>query len=273
VSIRPLAFLCSPVLLLAACGSASTTTTSAGLKPVTLFAAASLERVLGDEIVAFGQTPAGSHLPQVAGDYEGTQSLLAKLEADPTVADVFASADKKHMDTATRRGLVETSHVLAYNTLVIAVAPGNPKHINGLADLARPGLRISLADTSVPAGSYAEKAFQAAEADHDAPAGFAKAALANVVTRQTEVETVLSDVAFGAADAGIVYATDARANHQVSAVPVAPADQPQIAYYVSVVKRGQDHAAAQSFVDFLLSQQGQQILAAAGFATSPPPSP
>jgi len=258
-----------PALLLAclaitACGGGSTSadSTPSTAGPVTLFAAASLSKVMLDEIAAAGSP--------VTGDYEGTQALLAKLEADPIIADVFASADKAHMDTAVKRGLVDSPHVLAYNTLVIAVQAGNPKHITGLADLARPGLRISLADTSVPAGKYAEVAFASAEVNHDAPAGFTQAVLANVATRQTDVETVVSDVAVGAVDAGIVYATDAKANPRITAVAVGPMEQPSIAYYVATVKRARQHAAAQAFVTYLLSAAGQQILRTAGFAISPP---
>src|SRR5258708_39130054 len=84
----------------------------------------------------------------VAGDYEGTQALLTKLEADGTLADVFVSADLAHMTTAQGRGLVGTPQRLATNSLVIAVPPGNPAHVTGLADLARTGLRLSIPDRS-----------------------------------------------------------------------------------------------------------------------------
>jgi molybdate transport system substrate-binding protein len=255
---------------MAACGSGSTSGSTATTPtpttiqgPVTLFAAASLAKVMQAEITA-----SGNH--GITGDYEGTQALLAKLQADPTIADVFISADKAHMDKAVNAGLVDGPHVMAYNSLVIAVPAGNPAHITGLADLARSGLHIALADTSVPAGAYAEKAFTAAEANHDAPAGFAKAVLANVVTRQTDVETVVAQVAAGAVDAGIVYATDAKANTHITAIAVAPAEQPAVAYYVAVVARARDHAAAQAFVTFLLSHAGQNVLSAAGFALTPP---
>ena len=266
MSKRPLLVLAC--LTLAACGggqgvAGATPTPATAQGPVTLFAAASLAKVMQAEITA-------SSNRGITGDYEGTQDLLAKLQADPTIADVFISADKAHMDTAVSGGLVDAPHVMAYNSLVIAVPSGNPAHITGLADLARAGLRISLADTSVPAGAYADKAFAAAEASHDAPAGFAKAVQANVVTRQTDVETVVAQVAAGAVDAGIVYATDAKANTHITAIAVAGREQPAIAYYVAVVARARDHAATQAFVSFLLSRAGQSVLSAAGFPLSPP---
>lgn len=264
-----------PCLLLAACGSgggggsagptgsgAQTPTTS-----IVVFAAASLSRVMPQEIAAFERAHPGI---TVAGDYEGTQALLTKLEADDTLADVFASADRAHMTAAQARGLVAAPHDLALNTLVIAVPPGNPAHITGLADLARSGLKLSLADTSVPAGKYAEQAFAIAESKHDVPAGFATAALANVATRPTDVETVVNDVAAGAVDAGIVYATDAKADSHITALPIAKGDQPATAYVVAATAHSRHAAAAQQFFDFLLSPQGQGLLHAAGFASPAP---
>jgi molybdate transport system substrate-binding protein len=251
-----LALLCA---LACACGSSG----SAARPTVVVFAAASLSRALPAAISSFGPSAT------VQADYEGTQALLAKLEADDTLADVFASADQAHMDEAVRRGLVDTPHRLAANRLVIAVAPGNPRHITGLADLARPGLRLSLADASVPAGKYAEQALHLAESRHDAPAGFAARVLANVATRQTDVETVVSDVALGTVDAGIVYASDARTNPRITAVAIPLTDQPPTLYLVAVTRHAPHHQDAQRFVDFLLSATGQRILHDAGFL--PPP--
>jgi molybdate transport system substrate-binding protein len=221
------------------------------------------------EIVAF---QAAHPNISVAGDYEGTQALLTKLQADDSLADVFISADRAHMDTAAGKGLVVAPRALAFNTLVIAVPPGNPAHISGLADLARSGVRLSIADRSVPAGNYAEQAFAVAESNHDAPAGFAKAALGNVATRPTDVETVVANVAAGVVDAGIVYATDARATTRIGSLPIAQRDQPVTEYMLAVTAHARAAQAAREFADFLLSPPGQSLLRAAGFA-APSPSP
>jgi len=259
-----------PCLLLAACGGGTAAgggSSSQASGSITLFAAASLAKVMPEEISSFEKAHPGI---SVAGDYEGTQSLLTKLEADGTLADVFVSADSAHMATARSRSLVATPHELATNRLVIAVPPGNPGHIAGLADLARGGVRLSIADRSVPAGSYAEQAFAVAESNHDVPAGFARAALANVATRPTDVETVVADVAAGVVDAGIVYATDARADSRITAIPIAQRDQPPTQYLVAATSQSRQAEAAALFVTFLLSAQGQSILAAAGFGGPAP---
>jgi molybdate transport system substrate-binding protein len=264
---RAVVLACLPLV---ACGTPST---SGGPLPrtsgasLTVFAAASLSRVLPTEISAFEAANPGV---TAQADYEGTQALLTKLEADGSLAGVFLSADSAHMQTARQRGIVSDARQLATNTLVIAVPPGNPAHIVGLADLARTGLKLSIADRSVPAGGYAEQAFAIAESNRDVPAGFAKQVLANLATRPTDVETVVANVASGVVDAGIVYATDARADTRVTAVPIPQRDQPVTAYFAAATAAAPDPPAAQAFVDFLLSASGQAILAAAGFS---PPSP
>lgn len=250
-------------LTVAACGSSATPHAT-----VTLFAAASTAVAMDEEIREFAVKHPGI---EVRGDYEGTQALLTKLEADPTSADVFVSADRRHMDQAVQHGLATSPRDLAANGLAIAVPPGNPQHILAPRDLARPGLRIVLADTSVPAGKYAEQAFHLIEAHGDAPAGYAAAVLANVVSRESDVEQVVTKAASGEADAGIVYVTDAHANTHISAVPIPASDQPATVYPVALTAQARDRQGAQQFLDFLFSTEGQQILRRLGFL--PPPSP
>jgi molybdate transport system substrate-binding protein len=265
------ALLC--LAFLAACGG-NGTGSSSGAPSITVFEAASLARVMADLRHAFA---AGGHTAPLLDDAEGTQLLLTKLEADPAAADVFISADRRHMDDAVSRGLVQPPRDLAFNRVVVIVPAANPAHISSFTDLARPGVRISLADASVPAGSYAEQALQLAESNRDAPAGFARAVLANVVTRQIQVTTVVTDVSVGVVDAGIVYATDARNNSKVTALPIPQRDQPVTVYVVAVTKHARNPSGAREFVDFLLSPPGQSVLLGAGFAspapTAQPPGP
>jgi molybdate transport system substrate-binding protein len=158
------------------------------------------------------------------------------------------------MTTVVSAGLIEGPSLLfAHNRLEIAVAKGNPKGIHALADLARSGLVVVLADPSVPAGKYAAQAL-------------AKAGVTvHPASLEQQVTGVISKVALGEADAGIVFVSDIVTSGRVDGV-VIPNNQNVVADYpIAVLNSGHNQPAAQDFVDFVLSANGQASLKAAGF--------
>ena len=213
--------------------------------PLTVFAAASLQP-------AFDKISAQLHV-DATFNYAGTQTLAAQL-AQGAEADVFASADKTHMKTLLDAGLIAGApEVFAHNRLEIAVAKGNPKGIHSLADLARPGLVVLLADPSVPAGKYAQQAL----------------AKANVTVHPASLEPqvtgVLSKVALGEADAGIVYVSDVVTSQKVQGVPIPDSQNVVADYPIAALKNAQHNSTADAFIAFVLAPDGQSILKAAGF--------
>jgi len=242
--------------MLAACGGTSgacALQTSCGVGPVrttlTVFAAASLQPAF-DKIGAQLLT---TNNVATTFSYAGTQTLATQL-TQGAPADVFASADVAHMTTVQSAGLLHSQSVLfAHNRLEIAVARGNPKHVHSLADLARSGLVVVLADPSVPAGKYAAQALKAA------------GVTVHPASLEQQVTGVLSKVALGEADAGIVYHSDIVTSGKVDGV-VIPDNQNVIADYpIAVLKSAQNQTGALAFVDFVVSTDGQSILRAAGF--------
>ncbi len=107
-------------------------------------------------------------------------------------ADVFASADDNNMKTVTDAGLIEGTPVdFVSNTLQIAVKPGNPLGITGLADVVEPDVQLVLCEDKVPCGAAAQKAFTAA------------GLTLNPVSKEQNVGAVLDKVKTGGeADAG-----------------------------------------------------------------------
>jgi len=105
----------------------------------------------------------------------------------------------------------------------------------------------------VPAGKYAAQAL-------------AKAGVTvHPASLEQQVTGVLSKVALGEADAGIVYVSDIVTSGQVDGV-VIPNNQNVVADYpIAVLNTGHNQPAAQDFVDFVLSANGQASLKAAGF--------
>jgi molybdate transport system substrate-binding protein len=220
-------------------------------RAVTVFAAASLTAAFQSMGSAIGQVN-----PPLLAEYNfaGSPTLVAQIQQGAPV-DVFASADQPNMQKLVDGGLVSGSPwVFATNRLQIVVAAGNPKGITGLADLVRPGLVVVLCAPAVPCGRYAAQALQ-------------KAGVRVVpASQETDVKAVVSKVALGEADAGIVYVTDVKAGGaKVQGIAI-PDNQNVVATYPIAVVKGASHGrAAQAFVDFVLSAQGQRILASVGF--------
>ena len=140
----------------------------------------------------------------------GSSSTLATQLTEGAAADIFASANIAQMSAAARSGRIhETdSRIFAKNRLVAITPSTHPSAINELADLAKPGLKVVLADKAVPAGQYALDFLQKASAAAPFGPNYAAAVQKNVVSYEQDVKAVLSKVSLGEADAGIVYATD-----------------------------------------------------------------
>ena len=216
---------------------------------VTVFAAASLKPAF-DKI---GQRLRADDNLVTTFNYAGTQTLTSQV-TQGAPGDVFASADTAHMDTVQKAGLLNgQSRVFAHNKLEIVVAKGNPKSIQTLADLARQGLVVVLADPSVPAGKYAAQALKNA------------GVTVHPASLEQQVTGVLSKVSLGEADAGIVYVSDIVTSGKVDGVPIPDAQNVVADYPIAILKSATHQAGASAFVDLVLSAQGQAILKTAGF--------
>jgi molybdate transport system substrate-binding protein len=158
------------------------------------------------------------------------------------------------MTTLVQAGLIQgTPRIFAHNRLEIAVAKGNPKGIHGLADLARNGLVVVLADPSVPAGKYAQQAL-------------GKAGITvRPASLEVQVTAVLTKVAIGEADAGIVYVSDVKTNSSVDGVAIPDPYNVVADYPIAILKHANNSSVARTFVDEVLSPAGQSSLAANGF--------
>jgi len=120
-------------------------------------------------------------------------------------------------------------------------------------------VKLVVAGESVPVGEYTREVLGTLGLE---------AALDNVVSNEDDVKGVVSKVSLGEADAGFVYATDAAvAGEEVQVIDLPEESQPPIEYKIAVVSASDAQDEAQAFVDLVLSDEGQQQLAAAGFGT------
>jgi molybdate transport system substrate-binding protein len=235
----------------------STTTTAAATTvpkasgEIQVLAATSLTKAFTDIGAAFTAANPDAKANFV---FAGSNDLATTVnEGGP--ADVFASADQNNMKKVTdAANTAGEPTIFATNLLEIMVQPGNPKGINGVADLANPDLSVITCDPAVPCGAYAQQIFTAAGV--------------TVTPRSLEenVGGVVTKMKAGEGDAGIVYATDVLAAGDTAAGVAIPKDVNVIAQYpIVTVEQTTNPATAQAFIDFVLSDAGQQILASYGF--------
>src|ERR1700674_2615143 len=243
-------------MLLAACGgtggTASGSSSSSSLSGyINVFAAASLTASFNALGISFHQAHPGVG---VNFNFTGTPTLVTQIEQGAP-ADVFASADTTNMDKLKGDGFAaDTPQIFARNKLEIVVAPGNPKGVTGLADLAKSGVIYISEGPTVPAGKYALQAL-------------AKAGVTvTPKSLETSVSAVISKIELGEADAGIVYTTDVTAaGSKVSGVKIPTADNVIATYPLVAVNGTTTLAVANAFIAYVLSATGQSTLASFGF--------
>jgi molybdate transport system substrate-binding protein len=237
-------------LALTACGSsAKTSSPSSSTKPggsINVLAAASLTKgftALGKQ---FESAHPGSHVNLSFA----SSSILTEQIKNGAPADVFASADQKNMSKLQNAGAVTgTPVVFAKNQMEIAVAPGNPKHIATVADLAKSGIIVVLCATEAPCGKYADQLLQQDKV------------MLTPKSRELDVKATLTKVASGDADAAIVYVTDVKgAKGDVDGVEI-PAGQNVIATLpIATLKDAKNAALADAWVQMVTSSTTEKTL-------------
>ena len=135
-------------------------------------------------------------------NYAGSQILATQIKQGAT-ADVFASADQKNMKSVQDAGLMNNSSIVIFaeNKLAIIVPTANPANITSLSDLAKSGVKLDIANSSVPVGNYTLQMLSKASNNSTYGSGFNTSVLANVVSEETNVNDVVAKVALGQADA------------------------------------------------------------------------
>jgi molybdate transport system substrate-binding protein len=238
--------------LCSSCGTSApaSTSPSAVSGTITVFAASSLTAAYTAIGKDFEKAHPGSMIKLSFG---GSSTLVAQIQQG-AIGDIFASADQPNMQKAVDAGLVaESPSIFAHNRLEIVVGAGNPERITGLSDLGHSGLIVVLCAPAVPCGRYAAQALQ-------------KAGVAlKPASQETDVKAVVSKVALGEADAGIVYITDVKAaGAAVQGVEIPLSLNVVADYPVAILKDSQNTPLAKAFVSYLLGA-GQPTLARYGF--------
>ena len=217
---------------------------------VDVFAAASLteafERIAEDVEATHPATTVVLNL--------GASSALAQQIVAGAPADVFAAASPATMKTVTQAGDARSPQVFVRNRLEIAVPAGNPGDVSGLRDFADEDRTFALCAQSVPCGAATAAVFEAAGV-RPAPD-----------TLEQDVKAALAKVRLGEVDAALVYRTDVlSAGDEVEGIAFPEAEDAVNDYPIAALTSAPDAAAAAAFVEHVLSERGQRVLADAGF--------
>nr|WP_235854215.1 molybdate ABC transporter substrate-binding protein [Nonomuraea aridisoli] len=217
---------------------------------MTVFAAASLT----ESFTRLGEAFEAAH-PGTAVTFNfGSSATLAQQIVQGAPADVFAAASPATMRTVTDASLADEPVTFARNKLEIAVPAGNPANVRVLADLADPGVKVALCAEQVPCGAAAAQALEAA------------GVRLTPVTLEQDVKATLTKVRLGEVDAALVYRTDVpAAGGEVLGIPFPEADRAVNDYPIVVLGDAPAGDLARRFVELVLSPQGKDVLAKAGF--------
>jgi molybdate transport system substrate-binding protein len=227
---------------------ASSLTSAAGARgrqsSLTIYAAASLTEVFSSYDRARRYSFAGSN-------------ALETQIRNGAPADIFASAAPLNTQRLYRAGIVERPVTFTSNRLVLIVPRSNPAEIHSVYDLGRKPVKLVVAGAAVPVGGYTRTVLRRMGLT---------SVFSKVVSQESDVKAVTGKVALGQADAGFVYATDARpVSSQVSVIRIPAWAQPRVRYEIAVVSRSSNKTAARAWIKRLLSPVGQKALRNAGF--------
>ncbi|MDO4665705.1 MAG: molybdate ABC transporter substrate-binding protein [Actinomycetaceae bacterium] len=217
-----------------------------------IVAAASLKDAFADIAREFERENPGVKVSNV---FDGSTTLVQQL-SEGFKADVFASADKKNMDKAVERGLVDdtASRVFATNQITAAVPAANPGQVKGLVDLAKRELKVVVCAPEVPCGNSTGKVLK-------------KAGLqVTPVSQEQNVKAVSTKLASGEADAGFIYRTDVKAaNGKITEIPTEVDADLLNKYPIAELKQAEHKKIARAFIKFVIGEKAQKILQGYGF--------
>lgn len=208
---------------------------------------------LTEPLEAYGETTDADEKYSFAGSDE----LAAQIRKDAPV-DVFASANTSLADALFDEGLVEKPEVFISNQLVLAVpADSNIRDVGGLVS---DDVDFVIGAKGVPIGDYAREVLGKLPIDTSA------AILSKVRSEEPDVKSIVGKLVAGAADVGLVYASDVNAtNGGLVAIELPPNLEPVVTYSAAVVSDSENPEGAREFIDSLVDGEAHELLLDADF--------
>jgi len=197
-------------------------------------------------------------------NYGGSGAMLSQIELSRS-GDLYIPGSQDYVTKAQRMNVIDPASVkkIAYLIPVIAVQHGNPKNIRSLADLAKPGIEVGIGNPqAVCLGLYAVEIL-----DHN---NLLADVSKNIVVNAESCEKTATLISLKSVDAVIGWDVFHHWDpDKIDVVYLSPEQLPRIAYIPgAVTKFAKDSKSAQKFLDFLVSQQGQDIFKKWGYITT-----
>jgi molybdate transport system substrate-binding protein len=249
----------------------SSPTAASASGEITVFAASSLT----DAFTEVGERfKAANPNASVTFNFGGSTQLFTQIDQGAR-ADVFASADQVQMDRARTAGRIDGADaIFATNRLVVITPAGNPGGVLGPGDLAKPGLRLVTTQPDVPIGAYTQTMLERMSQNPGPRFGadFKDLVNANIVSREANVRQIVAKVQLGEADAGVVYKSDVtpQVAGQLATFDIPDQFNTLASYPIAVARDGPNKRGAAAFLAFVLSPEGQAILARWNFVAVGP---
>ncbi len=229
-------------------------------KTITVFAGAASKPALDEAAQAF-EIETGI---KVYCTYGGSGTVLSQMKLSST-GDLYMPGSPDYIPKAERENVIDpgTSKIIAYLIPVIAVQHGNPKNIQSLADLARPGITVGIGNPdAVCLGLYAIEILDYNNLLTDVSK--------NTITQAESCEKTASLLSLKAVDAVIGWHVFHDWNpDRIDVVYIKPSQLPRIAYIpVAVSRFSHDIDSSRKFMDFLVSEKAQRIFSKWGYIST-----
>jgi molybdate transport system substrate-binding protein len=234
-------------------------TNAQSAQTLTVFAASSLT----DAFTEIGNNFKAAHSGVDVVFNFGSSSTLATQLTEGAAADIFASANAKQMQVAVDgKRIAGKPKTFVKNRLILIVPADNPAKIQTLKDVANKGVKLVIAAPKVPVRDYTDAMLTKLVADPNYGDGFKTAFMANVVSEEDNVRQVSAKVSLGEADAGFVYKSDVTPDiaDKVIAIQIPDAINTLATYPIATTDNTANPKLAGEFIDYVLSDEGQDIL-------------
>jgi molybdate transport system substrate-binding protein len=208
-----------------------------------------------EEIVRDFERETGIRVEMVLG---GSGYILSQMKLAGK-GDIYFPGSSDYMEMAAREGLVkpETERQVVYLVNAINVQRGNPKNIQSLKDLTRPGLRVAIANPEgVCVGAYAVEIIENNFSEEE-KALFRK----NLVNYTESCDKTATVVALKSVDAVIGWSVFEHWNPEaIETVPLQPGEIARIGYIpIAMASFSQNPEAAQRFIDYVSGEKGKAV--------------